>query len=105
MGAGEVCGAIAGGVLSIGLIYGENHHDAVGVLSEDYLNRIAGQEGTVTCKEIIGTDISGAMNAEDFRSAARLIWVFFIRGKRKICSRVVRSAVRVVLEQWQEWEA
>jgi hypothetical protein len=105
MGAGEVCGAVAGGILAIGLVYGEDHADAIGVLTEEYMTTLEERVGTLHCKEIIGTDISGAMNAEDFRSIARILWVFFIQGKRKICTGVVKNAVQVVLEQRQEWEA
>lgn len=105
MGAGEVCGAVAGGILAIGLVYGDKYPDAIGVLTEEYMTQIEERVGTVHCKEIIGTDISGAMNAEDFKSIARILWVFFIQGKRKICSGVVKSAVQVILEQRKEWEA
>jgi hypothetical protein len=69
------------------------------------MTQIEERVGTVRCKEIIGIDISGTMSAEDFKSIARILWVFFIRGKRKICNGVVRNAVRVILEQRQEWEA
>jgi hypothetical protein len=105
MGAGDVCGAVAGGVLAIGLVYGKDYPDAIGVLTEEYMTQIEERVGTVHCKEIIGTDISGDMNAEDFKSIARILWVFFIQGKRKTCNGVVKSAVQVILEQRQEWEA
>ena len=104
MGAGEVCGAVAGGVLAIGLTYGEEYPEAVGVLTEEYMTKVTELEGSVRCTDIIGTDISGAMGADSFRSIARIMWVFFVLGRKKNCKRVVRSTVQVLLEQYEEWE-
>lgn len=105
MGAGEVCGAVAGGVLAIGLTYGEDYPDVVGVLTEEFMTKIVEREGSVRCIDILGADIGGSMGAENFRSIARILWVFFVLGRKKNCDRVVRTVVQVALEQWQEWEA
>ena len=105
MGAGEVCGAVAGGVLAIGLAYGEDYPDAIGLLTEEYMTKLSEREGSVHCTDIIGTDISGSMGVDNFRSIARILWVFFVLGRKKNCNRVMRSAVRVLMEQWEEWEA
>jgi hypothetical protein len=100
-----VCGAVAGGALAIGLVYGEDYPDAVGVLTEEYMTQVAEKVGAVRCMDIIGTDISSSMGAEDIRSIAKILWVYFVLGKKKICDGVVRSAVQVILEQREEWEA
>ena len=40
--AGEVCGALSGAVLAIGLIYGEDQEEAVPHLAESFMNLLAG---------------------------------------------------------------
>jgi hypothetical protein len=105
MGAGEVCGAVSGGALAIGLVYGGDYADAVGVLTEEFVSRFAERNGAVRCIDLIGTDVSSAMGGVDISSIIRLIWIFFIRGKKKICNRNVGSAVQILMEQWEDWES
>jgi C_GCAxxG_C_C family probable redox protein len=105
MGAGEVCGAVSGGALAIGLVYGGDYPDAVGVLTEEFMSRFAERNGAVRCIDLINFDISSIMAGDDVevKNIIRLFW-FFARGGKRICNRAVSSAVQVIMEQWQEWE-
>ncbi len=104
MGVGEVCGAVTGGVLAIGLLYGQDYSEAVGIMTEEFVRRFAERNGAVRCIDLIDFDIGSVMDGEDIRSILRLLW-FFARGGRKICNGAVSSTVRVLLEQWEEWRA
>jgi hypothetical protein len=99
-----VCGAVTGGVLGIGLLYGPDYPDAVGLMTEEFVRRIAEREGAVRCIDLIGFDISSAMGGDDIRAVMRLLW-YFIRGGKKKCNGVVSTSVQVLLEQWEEWRA
>lgn len=103
MGVGEVCGAVSGGVLAIGLLYGQDYPEAVGLQTEEFVRRFADREGAVRCIDLIGFDVNSAMDGEDIRSVRGLLW-FFIRGGKRVCNGAVKSAVREILEQWQEWK-
>ena len=102
MGAGEVCGAVTGGVLAIGLLYGQDYPDAVGLHTEEFVSRFAERKGAVRCIDLIGFDISSAMSGDDISSVKGILW-FFVRGGKKICNGAVSSAVQLLLEQWEEW--
>ena len=101
---GEVCGAVTGGVLAIGLLYGQDCPDAVGPMTEEFVRRFAERKGAVRCLDLIGFDISSAMSGDDISSVKGLVW-FFVRGGKRICNGAVRCAVQVLLEQWEEWRA
>jgi hypothetical protein len=99
-----VCGAATGGVLAIGLLYGQDFPDVVGLNTEKFVRRFAEQNGAVRCIDLIGFDISRAMTGDDINAVMRLLW-FFVRGGKKICNGAVSSAVQVLLEELNEREA
>ena len=101
LGAGEACGAVTAGVLTIGLLYGQDQPDVVDHHTEEFMRRFSKQEGAVRCIDRIGFDISGVASGEDFGKIMELLW-FFARGGKKVCKRAVSSAVQMVLEQWEE---
>jgi C_GCAxxG_C_C family probable redox protein len=101
---GEVCGAVTGGVLAIGLLYGQDHPDAVRLQTAEFVRGFAERKGAVRCIDLIGFDVSSAMTGDDISNVMGLLW-FFVRGGKMVCNRAVSSAVEVLLEQWEEWRA
>ncbi len=91
---GEVCGAVSGGVLAIGLYYGQDYSEAVGTKTEEFVLRFTELNGAVRCSDITGMDLKSGKG----------FLLFFARGGKKVCNGVVSSAVQVLLEQFNEWE-
>ena len=93
--SGEVCGAVAGAVLVIGLKYG--HHNAAnkegkalcGAKVREFVHSFRGRKGHIVCREILGIDIStpeGLARAK----AAKLF--------EMVCEGLVFGAVEILEE-------
>ncbi len=101
---GEVCGALSGGALAIGLLYGQNEDEAVPHLTEQFMNRFAERNGAVRCSDIIGFNIGRIGTTADLSSIKGLL-MFGMRGGKKMCNGIVSSAVEALLEELEDWEA
>lgn len=61
---GEMCGAVVGGLMALGLKYGHFHMNApeekgnAYKKAEEFMNRFIAKNGTVVCRELLGYDIS-----------------------------------------------
>lgn len=102
--AGEVCGAVSAAGLAIALIYAKEQPEAAAHLTREFMLKFAEQHGPVRCMEITGFDIGRMSSDPDLRSMGELA-VYFLRGGKGKCSKVVAGAVRILLEQINDWEA
>jgi C_GCAxxG_C_C family probable redox protein len=102
--AGEVCGALSGGALAIGLLYGQDQDEAALHLTEQFMHRFAERNGAVRCSDILGFNIGSIDTAADLNSLKGLL-MFGVRGGKKMCNGVVSSAVEALLDELEEWEA
>ena len=65
---GEMCGAVSGALMVLGLKYGHCHAEDMQEkgkaykIGEDFMNRFIAEKGTVVCRELLGYDVS---NQED----------------------------------------
>jgi len=100
---GEVCGAVTGGVLAIGLLYGEDYPETVGPKTEEFVRRFAERKGAVRCIDLIGFDINSAAAGDDINDVNGLL-SFFLRGGKLVCNSAVRTAVRELISLLNEWE-
>ncbi len=61
---GEMCGAVSGALMVLGLLYGhsesEDHETKARsyALSEEYRSRFIRENGSVVCRELLGYDLS-----------------------------------------------
>ena len=61
---GEMCGAVSGALMVLGLLYGHSESEDLDTkakayaLSEEYMNRFIQKNGTVVCRELLGYDLS-----------------------------------------------
>jgi C_GCAxxG_C_C family probable redox protein len=101
---GEVCGALSGGALAIGLLYGQDQDEAVLHLTEQFMRRFAERNGAVRCADIIGFNISN-MDTDVNLSSLKGLLMFGARGGKKMCNKVVTSAVEALLDELEEWES
>lgn len=100
---GEVCGALSAGAMAIGLQYGQEDDEAVKYLTEQFMHRFTARNGAVRCSDIIGFNIGSIENAADLKSIKGLL-MFGMRGGKKMCNKVVGSAVEALLEEMEDWE-
>lgn len=92
---GEVCGAISGAALAIGLLYGQDQPAAARHLTGEFMRQYAEQNGAVRCIDITGVDMGSVMG----------LLLYLVKGGKKKCNRVVGSAVQVLLELLEDWES
>lgn len=70
---GEMCGAVSGALMVLGLKYGHCHgKDAeekikAYEIAEDFMNRFIEKKGTVVCRELLGYDVSKVDDMEKIR--------------------------------------
>ena len=102
--AGEVCGALSGGALAIGLLYGQDEEEAVTYLTEQFMHRFEERNGAIRCRDIIGFNINTIETSADLSSLKGLL-KFGFRGGKKMCNGVVSSPVEALLEELEEWES
>ncbi len=61
---GEMCGAVSGALMALGLKYGHYHAEDTEEkgkayqIAEDFMNRFIAEKGTVVCRELLGYDVS-----------------------------------------------
>ena len=101
--AGEVCGAVSGAVLAIGLLYEEDQAEAATQFTEQFRRRFAERTGAVRCIDIVGFDISSATTSGEI-SDVKQLFLWLARGGKRACNKVVSNAVEVLLEELNQRE-
>ncbi len=92
---GEMCGAVSGALMVLGLKYGHYHFNApeekgrAYKIAEDFMNRFIEQNGTVVCRELLGYDLS---KPEDLEKIKRL-GLF-----QKKCPEIIKCASDILEE-------
>lgn len=92
---GEVCGAVTGGLMALGLKYGQceiedlKSKDKTNEVAREMLERFKNQNGSYICRELLGCDVS----EEEGIRIAREKELF-----TKFCPKMVESATRITEE-------
>jgi C_GCAxxG_C_C family probable redox protein len=92
---GEVCGALTGGVMAVGLLHGRDRAEeeeaktAAYALAAEFTWRFREVNGALHCRELIELDISTDEGLEAYH--ARNL------GEER-CTGIVRNAVRALME-------
>jgi C_GCAxxG_C_C family probable redox protein len=91
---GEVCGAVTGGIMALGVKYGRGEKDEPAVANVAYartvefMDQFANKHGSCLCRELLnGCDLATEEGQKAFRE---------MDLKNKICTPCVRSAVEMV---------
>ena len=96
---GEMCGAVSGALMVLGLKYGHCHSESdeekgrAYQISEDFMNRFIQKNGTVVCRELLGYDLS---EPEDMKKIKELNLF------KTTCTEMVRCATEIVDEMIKE---
>jgi C_GCAxxG_C_C family probable redox protein len=86
---GEVCGAVTGALMALGLAQGSDTpegKDASYQLGQDFLMRFEKEHGTILCRELINCDLSTIEGLERARSEG----VF-----TSVCPVLIRTAAEI----------
>lgn len=85
-GTGQVCGAVSGAVLAIGLIYREDL--SIGAKAREITESFSEKYGALRCADLLG--LSDASTDE--------LVVFARQHKANLCDKFVYSAVESILD-------
>jgi len=92
---GEMCGAVSGALMVLGLKYGHCHREdseekkKAYQIAEDFMNRFISEKGTVVCRELLGYDLT---KSEDMAKIKELNLF------KSTCPEMIRCATRIVEE-------
>lgn len=93
-----MCGAVSGGVLAIGLLYGQAQvEDAMPeayTKSAEFVRRFGEVNGALRCIDIIGLDVSSEEGQREY----------FARNLKETCAGVVSSALQVLRDLLEDWD-
>ena len=87
---GEVCGAMTGALMVIGLAQGSDTpsgKESIYALGQAFLERFEARHGTILCRELIHCDISTPEGFQQAREQA----VF-----KALCPRFIRDSVEII---------
>ncbi len=95
---GEMCGAVSGALMVLGLKYGHCHAEDMEEkgkayqIAENFMNKFIEKQGTVVCRELLGYDISKTEDMERIKE---------LNLFKTICPKMIRCATELV-EQFDE---
>jgi C_GCAxxG_C_C family probable redox protein len=90
---GEICGAVTGAFMVIGLKYGRmavpdtEAHEKTTVLVNEFAERFKSLNGSIICRELLGCDLSTGEGQKTFVDK---------KLRDKICTKLVRDAATIV---------
>ena len=99
---GELCGAVSGALMVLGLLYGHSERgDAAAkarayTLAEEYMNRFIRENGSAVCRELLGYDLSVPEQMASIREKELF---------RVLCPEIIRSAVAILDELLAEQDS
>jgi len=90
---GEICGAVTGAFMVIGLKYGRTAvqdakaHEKTNRLVKEFVDRFKSRNGSIVCRELLGCDLSTPDGLRTFVDK---------KLRDSICSKLVRDAAQIV---------
>jgi C_GCAxxG_C_C family probable redox protein len=92
-GRGEVCGAVIGSVMAIGLKHGREEpsqsRDTAYALAREFCQRFEEETGSLSCRELTGMDLSTPEGIRAYRSSDVPL---------RVCLPAIGAAFRLVME-------
>ncbi len=98
---GEVCGAVSGALMVLGLKYGHWHAEDMEEkgrayqIAEDFMNRFIAEKGTVVCRELLGYDVSKQEDKEIIKELGLF---------KTVCPEMIKCATAIVEQMINELE-
>ena len=97
---GEMCGAVSGALMVLGLKYGHYHAQdneektRAYRIAEDFMERFVAEKGTVVCRELLGYDVS----KESDKIKIKELDLF-----KTVCPEMIRCATAIVEQMLKEY--
>jgi len=96
---GEVCGALTGGVLVIGLLYGNDIPDdevkyACYDKTSQFVERFKLVNAHIRCRELLQIDLTSDPDFETYKA---------LNLREKVCNAVIHNAVSSLMDLLDEW--
>ena len=97
---GEMCGAVSGALMVLGLLYGHSESDDTQTkarayaMAEDYMNRFIARNGSAVCRELLGYDLSKPDEREKIMEKNLF---------RTFCPEMIRNAVSILDELLEDY--
>ena len=98
----EVCGAVSGAVMVLGLFFGQAEEGDLEAkrktyaLTKEFNKRFAEEHGSIVCRRILGYDLSVDREYEILKQEGLF---------QKICPELIRSALRILSDMIGEYSA
>lgn len=98
---GEMCGAVSGALMVLGLKHGHCHSEnseekaRAYQLSEEFMNRFIQKNGTVVCRELLGYDLTKNQDMEKIKE---------LNLFKTTCPEMIKCATEIVDEMINELE-
>ncbi|MBQ9928016.1 MAG: C_GCAxxG_C_C family protein [Lachnospiraceae bacterium] len=96
---GEMCGAVAGALMVLGLKYGHYHMNApqekgnAYKKAEEFMNRFIEKNDTVVCRELLGYDVSKPKDMDKIKELDLF---------QSICPKMIQCATEIVEQMLKE---
>ncbi len=90
---GEMCGAVSGALMVLGLKYGHFHYNAPDEkrnayqIAEAFMNQFIEREGTVVCRELLGYDLSKVEDMDVIKE---------LNLFKDVCPKIIQKATEIV---------
>lgn len=97
---GEMCGAVSGALMVLGLKYGHYHAEdneekgRAYHIAEDFMERFTAEKGTVVCRELLGYDVS--KEADKMKISELNLF-------KTVCPEMIRCATVIVEQMLKEY--
>jgi C_GCAxxG_C_C family probable redox protein len=98
---GEICGAVTGAVMAIGLKFGQtNNEDEKGkqityYYVEEFIDQFKTKNGSINCKVLTGLDLNTPEGLKRFRDE---------KINEKICKKYVEDAEEILIKIFKSWD-
>lgn len=92
---GEICGAVSGALMVLGLKYGHYHRNAPEEkakaygLAEEFMDRFIERQGSVVCRELLGYNVSKPEDMAKIREEGLF---------QSTCPKMIRCATEILEE-------
>ena len=90
---GEICGAVTGAFMVIGLKYGRTtvqdakSHEKTNRLVKEFVDKFKSRNGSIVCRELLGCDLSTPDGQKTFVDK---------KLRDTLCTKLVRDAAEIV---------
>lgn len=98
---GEICGAVTGAIMAIGLKFGQTNNedekakDITYYYVEEFIDQFKKKNGSINCKVLTGLDLNTPEGLKRFRDE---------KVNEKMCKKFVEDAEEILIKIFKSWD-